>query len=388
MRLEFDYDHKSRRVAKRVKRWDSAASVWEVTKNRAFIYDGWNLIAEFDLPTTELPASRLLRSYAWGADVSGTPQGAGGVGGLLLVTEYSATASTSTGAPAPARVLAPCYMRRGDIIAYADTATGQLVHDFEYDPFGCQLGMDSILETADDTETAPPFRYSTKYTDEETGLVYYGFRYCSPELGRWPNRDPIGERGGLNLYGMIGNDAVNRADYLGLTNFMGPPLPPSPGTQIPKTGGKGNGNCIAAACGTGGYHEPTNEELDSAKKGDPQKFLDGYNPMGNRGKCRLASITHFDNNNTMMELPCEDREREVICVAFICKNVSFEMHCIERTAPGEGGYAPAYDSNNGFDGNNVSGISDPLQHFGNTLPPARKVRTAGRATYCCEQAKK
>jgi len=43
---------------------------------------------------------------------------------------------------------------------------------------------------------------------------------CSYELasGRpyWPNRDPIRERGGLNLYAMVGNDAVNAVDILGL----------------------------------------------------------------------------------------------------------------------------------------------------------------------------
>ena len=40
-----------------------------------------------------------------------------------------------------------------------------------------------------------PFRFSTKYTDDETELVYYGYRYYSPELGRWVSRDPIGEQG-------------------------------------------------------------------------------------------------------------------------------------------------------------------------------------------------
>jgi hypothetical protein len=32
----------------------------------------------------------------------------------------------------------------------------------------------------------------------------------------WPSRDPMGERGGLNLYGMVGNDAVNSIDPFGL----------------------------------------------------------------------------------------------------------------------------------------------------------------------------
>jgi hypothetical protein len=36
-------------------------------------------------------------------------------------------------------------------------------------------------------------------------------------MGRFVNRDPISESGGLNLYGFVGNDAVNRWDYLGMT---------------------------------------------------------------------------------------------------------------------------------------------------------------------------
>ena len=35
-------------------------------------------------------------------------------------------------------------------------------------------------------------------------------------LSLWPSRDPIGEQGGLNVYGFVGNDGVNSWDYLGL----------------------------------------------------------------------------------------------------------------------------------------------------------------------------
>jgi hypothetical protein len=43
----------------------------------------------------------------------------------------------------------------------------------------------------------------------------YQYRYYDPVTGRWPSRDPISERGGLNLYGFVGNDGVNGFDYLG-----------------------------------------------------------------------------------------------------------------------------------------------------------------------------
>ena len=36
-----------------------------------------------------------------------------------------------------------------------------------------------------------------------------------PVTGRWPSRDPIEERGGINLYAFVGNDGVNKMDVLG-----------------------------------------------------------------------------------------------------------------------------------------------------------------------------
>jgi RHS repeat-associated protein len=87
---------------------------------------------------------------------------------------------------------------------------GAVAARYEYDPFGNTTAMSGPMA---DTF---PFRFSTKYFDAETGFYYYGYRYYSPELGRWLNRDPIEEEGGLNLYGFVGNDPVNRWDRLGL----------------------------------------------------------------------------------------------------------------------------------------------------------------------------
>jgi hypothetical protein len=52
---------------------------------------------------------------------------------------------------------------------------------------------------------------------------YYGYRWYNTYTGGWPSRDPIEERGGLNLYGYVGNDGVNHIDYLGYyTNALTP----------------------------------------------------------------------------------------------------------------------------------------------------------------------
>jgi len=68
---------------------------------------------------------------------------------------------------------------------------------------------------------ANPFRFSTKFTDPETGHLYYGYRCYAPEHGRWLSRDPIGEiqrpnTRSENRYSLCGNSAVASSDYLGL----------------------------------------------------------------------------------------------------------------------------------------------------------------------------
>jgi len=50
-------------------------------------------------------------------------------------------------------------------------------------------------------------------------MYNYGYRYYDSETGRWLNRDPIEEQGGVNLYGFVGNEPVGKWDYLGMTGF-------------------------------------------------------------------------------------------------------------------------------------------------------------------------
>jgi len=71
---------------------------------------------------------------------------------------------------------------------------------------------------------------SSKYTDDETDLVYYGFRYYSPETGRWVSRDPIEEFGGANLYLALLNDPGGRLDPDGRSSIPIIIIPPPPST--------------------------------------------------------------------------------------------------------------------------------------------------------------
>jgi hypothetical protein len=46
--------------------------------------------------------------------------------------------------------------------------------------------------------------------------------FYNPSTGRWLSRDPIAERGGVNLYGFAYNDPVQTCDYLGTTVHLAP----------------------------------------------------------------------------------------------------------------------------------------------------------------------
>ncbi len=81
--------------------------------------------------------------------------------------------------------------------------------NYAYGPFG------EVIRATGPMAKINPFRFSTKYDDDETDLLYYGYRYYNPSTGRWLSRDPIGEKGGLNLYGYTRNDSIDRVDLLG-----------------------------------------------------------------------------------------------------------------------------------------------------------------------------
>jgi RHS repeat-associated protein len=60
-----------------------------------------------------------------------------------------------------------------------------VVGNYEYGPFG------EVIRQTGPMAKANPFRFSTKYQDDETDLLYYGLRYYTPSTGTWPSRDPL-----------------------------------------------------------------------------------------------------------------------------------------------------------------------------------------------------
>jgi RHS repeat-associated protein len=199
-RLEFAYDPQSRRISKTVS--NKVSGAWSRIVAQRFLYDGWNLLAILN------PQSSIVQSFAWGLDLSGSLQGAGGVGGLLWVSD----ATTINGQPS---AHGACYDGNGNVAALVNFADGSLSARYEYGPFG-----EAVRQTGAMAE-ANPFCFSTKFTDNESGHLYYGYRYYLPSLGRWASRDPLGERGGVNVYSFLSANPIARIDRLGLDFWNG-----------------------------------------------------------------------------------------------------------------------------------------------------------------------
>jgi len=92
-------------------------------------------------------------------------------------------------------------------------ASGSSYYVFQYDVWGNR--------TAPVNTTPGPWDMGAQwgyYTDTETGLSLLTHRFYDPVVGRFLTRDPIGYRGGVNLYGYTKNNPVNKTDDRGLTS--------------------------------------------------------------------------------------------------------------------------------------------------------------------------
>lgn len=186
-RSEFAYDGLGRRRITRDYAWASGA--WVKTNEVRYVCDRMLVLQERD--DSNVPRV----TYTRGLDLSGTMQGAGGIGGLLARTDGNGTAYYHADA-------------QGNISALTDSSGTVLAH-YLYDPYGRLLAQSGALAGAN------RYRYSSK-EEHHSGIYYYGFRFYEPSLQRWLNEDPLREQGGLNLYSFVGNLSINGVDPFGL----------------------------------------------------------------------------------------------------------------------------------------------------------------------------
>jgi RHS repeat-associated protein len=191
------YDGKMRLRIRREYTWSSG---WLQTAEVHYVYDGNLVIQERDannLPTV---------SYTRGKDLSGSLQGAGGIGGLLARSDMALTINSQLSTSPHS------YYHcdgNGNITALINSLQ-LIVARYEYDPYGNVLSLSGPLAGAN------VYRFSSKEFLQNSGLIYYLYRFYDPNLQRWMTRDPIAEEGGDNLYVFSRNEPEANEDLFGL----------------------------------------------------------------------------------------------------------------------------------------------------------------------------
>jgi len=199
-RVDWKYDAWGRRV--RQTSYVLSNGVWQVVEDLKLVSDP----LLFGRHIAELNATNnaLVRAYVWGLDLSETLDGAGGVGGLLWIRV--------AGGPAASTHFVT-YDGNGNVWNLVSASTGTETARYEYGPFG------EALRLSGPAAHQNPFRFSTKRTEDFTGLVLYEYRPYSPTSGRWLSRDPIEEGGGACLHAFAANCASSNIDLYGWEIF-------------------------------------------------------------------------------------------------------------------------------------------------------------------------
>ena len=206
----FVYDGMGRLRTRNEYTWNG--SKWVVGSTVNYLYDGKRVIQERD------GSNNPSVSYTRGLDLSGTMEGAGGIGGLLgRSSGYSAGNWTTNH-----------YYHadgNGNIMYLVDSSQG-MAATYRYDPFGNSFGSSGPLASAN------VYQFSSKELHRLSGMYYFLYRFYDPSVRRWPNRDPGDEEGGLNLYEFAANAPVSFLDPDGRKPFL-LPLPEPPPVRLP-----------------------------------------------------------------------------------------------------------------------------------------------------------
>lgn len=196
VKVDFAYDYAGRRILRQAYRRVSGS--WSLEEDQRFVHDGANVAGEWN------GAGDLQRTFLWGADLSSYPSGAGGAGGLVSIADHSLTAPSAHFAS---------YDGGGNLVGLTNAADGEASALYDYDSYG------NLLSSSGPMSEENPFRFGTQWRDAATGHDLYHFRVYDPVHGRWLSRDPIGEAGGINLYGFLGNSPIGDADIFGAMSF-------------------------------------------------------------------------------------------------------------------------------------------------------------------------
>ncbi len=181
-KFEYKYDYAGRRIEEK---YYTSTGTWTLAKHLKFVYNGFKKIAEYD------GSDNLLKLYTW----------------------------------QPVDLDVPLWVKDGttyyfyivdgnkNVRSMVDIS-GNEVASYDYKPFGDIASQSGVYADSN------MYRFSSEYYNPTLKSSDYGLRDYSFIIMRWTTRDPIGIKGGYNLYVICNNDPINKWDKLGLISSL------------------------------------------------------------------------------------------------------------------------------------------------------------------------
>lgn len=188
--IVFTYDSWHRRLSKSIKK-KSFFGFWNSIYQEYYVYDDEKEIAATDSSF----AIHQLRILGLGK---------GGDIGAAVAVEINHTPYI------------PSHDLFGNVVNLIQAEKNYVSESYRYNAFGeCKI-YDYYHYSIKDSSINNPWRYQSKRTDDESGLIFFGRRYYDPKVGSWISPDPLGLTQGPNLYQfLLGNPFAN-IDLYGL----------------------------------------------------------------------------------------------------------------------------------------------------------------------------
>lgn len=160
--------------------------------------------------------SKTQRFFYLGESELGCLDEDGCITQLKIPSDPNSPGSSAVFIELDGEVYIPIHDLEGNIACLVDPETREVAESYSYTVFGEESILDRSGASVAVSSLGNPWRYREKRVDEETGLVWFGYRYYDPEIGRWLSPDPLGTTDSLNLYVYAHNNPLKYIDRFGM----------------------------------------------------------------------------------------------------------------------------------------------------------------------------
>lgn len=189
--IKYSYDAFHRRMTRTCSVWNTQTKQWNLPSELRFIFDDNQEIGTVDTEGN-IVELRILGN-GLGAEI-----------GAAVAIELQGV------------IYAPIHDHRGNVSCLVNAGTNQPVEYYFYSAYGEEVILDANGQKVEHSLVGNPWRFSSKRTDAETGLISYGRRDYDPTIGKWISPDPFGLVESPNRYSFLLNNPLLLVDFYGL----------------------------------------------------------------------------------------------------------------------------------------------------------------------------